>query len=100
MLSPCKVRNLIQSELGFTQTKVGNKSKSTVGTSNCSIYEVATNTIVKKKSQSQQTPSITINSNFVVSRIPTTHSQSYQASNHSTATVPLYILYQNFKDYL
>ena len=36
--SPCKVRNLIQAELGIPQTKVLNKSKATIAPSSCQAF--------------------------------------------------------------
>lgn len=100
LLSPCKVRNFIQSELGIPQTKVSNKSQTTVSNSNCSSYEVTIDTLAKKKSHPLQSAVITPKVDFVLTNFNTNFSFSYKARNHSTLSIPLYILYQNFKDYL
>ncbi len=42
LLSPCKVRNFIQAELGIPQTEVTNKSQSTLSQASCEIFETQT----------------------------------------------------------
>ena len=102
LFSPCKVRNFIQVELGFPQTDVYNKSLATINTSNCSSLVIDTNTFVSEKSTSQLLPAILVNVDFIfnISYFSTHIIPSISVDNHATSAIPLYILYQNFKNYL
>lgn len=101
LLSPCKVRNFAQAKLDIPQTEVSNKSKTITHNSPCSDLEIAIPSFTEKKSYSQQLAVITKNADTAFSaEILHTFSQPNKASNTLTAAVPLYILYQNFKDYL
>ena len=102
LLSPCKVRNFIQAELGIPQTTVLNKSQSTISTSSCSISEVSTTVNTGGKSKTQQLPLVNATTGLTSLQVnyTQTYSQLYKANIESFAAVPLYILYQNFKDYL
>tara|TARA_R110002049_G_scaffold252877_2_gene428190 strand:- start:2967 stop:3356 length:390 start_codon:yes stop_codon:yes gene_type:complete len=102
LLSPCKVRNFIQAELGIPQTTVLNKSQSTISASSCSISEVSTTVNTVGKSKTQQLPLVNATTGLTSLQVNYTqsYSQLYKAKIESFAAVPLYILYQNFKDYL
>jgi hypothetical protein len=101
LLSPCKVRNFIQVELGLTQTEVSNKSQATVSYLDCNDFEI-TNTSFQKSTSSVDFTAIIldVNTAFVVSDISKSYLQPDQKGNYSVSKIPLYILYQNFKDYL
>tara|TARA_R110000751_G_scaffold100068_2_gene193863 strand:+ start:165876 stop:166250 length:375 start_codon:yes stop_codon:yes gene_type:complete len=101
LLSPCKVRNFIQVELGLTQTEVSNKSQATVSYLDCNDFEI-TNTSFQKSTTSVDFTAIIVDVNtaFVVSDISKSYLQPDQKGNYSVSKIPLYILYQNFKDYL
>ena len=101
LLSPCKVRNFIQVGLGITQTEVSNKSQSTISYSDCNDFEITNNSIVKSTSSANVIAIIRdFNTAFVVPDISKSYLQPDQAGNDSVSKIPLYILYQNFKDYL
>ncbi|RSK39860.1 hypothetical protein [Mangrovimonas spongiae] len=103
ILSPCKVRNFIQQELGIQQTEVSNKNKTTISLSNCVDTEITTdNFTLEKNSFSQQliATKTGISTSFIATDFSYNHTPSYVARKHTSATIPLYILYQNFKNYL
>ena len=102
LLSPCKVRNFIEGELNIPQTEVANKSQTTFSNTNCSELEFATNSLTQEKSSSEDAhPAVLeFDSPFIVSNLSTNYTQPHINRNHSASTIPLYILYQNFKDYL
>lgn len=103
LLSPCKVRNFIQVELGIQQTEVTNKSQSTISNTSCSDAEVSNNSIlVKEKTFSQQLAAISTSNDFAfgISHFSNNYVSIHRDRNYSTSVIPLYILYQNFKDYL
>ncbi len=101
LLSPCKVRNFIQSELGIPQTKVLNKSQSTISQSDCQNFEVSEIIQNISKPTFQQPDflvSDTYRFDFTIHLLK--HSFSLKSSRSFQATdVPLYILYQNLKIY-
>ncbi|WP_289042991.1 hypothetical protein [uncultured Olleya sp.] len=101
ILSPCKVRNFIQVKLDITQTEVSNKSQSTVNYSDCNDFEII-NSSIEKKTSSLNTIAILLDfdTKLVVSDISKSYIQPNQKRNDSVSKIPLYILYQNFKDYL
>ncbi|MGE5942935.1 MAG: hypothetical protein ACM31G_01220 [Flavobacteriales bacterium] len=101
LLSPCKVRNYIQAELGLPQTQVLNKSQSTISQSNCQTFEVsdAVQTITKPTLQQSH---VIIPETYRLVFTPDLFKQSIHpitSRNHSVSFVPLYILYQNLKVY-
>lgn len=102
LLSPCKVRNFIQFELGVPQTEVSNKSKTTYNNSDCDHFDNTVLTIAKGKSTSQPLPHSNFDSIFNLKRLEFASNYSClgQKTLESVVGVPLYILYQNFKDYL
>lgn len=101
LLSPCKVRNFIQTELGIPTIKVPHKSKSTISQSDCQTFEVAVTFHNILKPNFQQ-------GDFLISDISFSgftnnffkHTFIFDASkNREAVDVPLYILYQNLKIY-
>jgi len=101
LLSPCKVRNFIQAELGIPQTKVLNKSQSTISESNCQTFEFSETIQTITKPTFQQ-------SDFLISEASHFDFASYLFKNsfnlntprtQQVSDVPLYILYQNLKVY-
>ncbi|OYX28201.1 MAG: hypothetical protein B7Z06_02250 [Flavobacteriales bacterium 32-35-8] len=101
LLSPCKVRNYIQAELGLPQTQVSNKSQSIISQSNCQTFEVsdAVQTIAKPTLQQSY---FLISDTYRLVFTPDLFKQSIHpitSRNHKVSLVPLYILYQNLKVY-
>lgn len=102
LVSPCKVRNFFQAELGLPQTEVSNKNKSTFSSYSCDNLEVKVIKLSTSKSNSKQIaifPDV-LNYNFALVENKTVDTKLQAAQTTSTAPLPLYILYQNFKDYL
>jgi hypothetical protein len=101
LLSPCKVRNFIQTELGAPQTKVLNKSKSAISQSNCQSFEIS-ESLLKISGETNQQPnspfsepySVGFSINFLGHSLAPGSSGRPQVSD-----VPLYILYQNIQVY-
>lgn len=101
LLSPCKVRNFIQSELGVSQTQALNKSQSTISQYSCFAFEITESdeTILK--------PSITVTNLLFTAAYSVDfssrfykHPVIFNPSEHiSNSDVPLYILYRNLKIY-
>lgn len=103
LLSPCKVRNHLQAQLGVTQTDVVNKNKTTLPNTTCNLSEVVESTIQSAIPTFHFLSSLAKNN---------TQSSSYERvvvellqnpNNQVKSTsflAPLYILYQNFKAYL
>ncbi|HZW62712.1 MAG TPA: hypothetical protein VFF15_03610 [Flavobacteriaceae bacterium] len=100
LLSPCKVRNYIQAELGIAQTQVPGKSQTVLSQTSCYTVDVhkAVEQVTKPESQSPQAlfsvPFSTLTvlaSNSCLSLIT--------GENPSGTNIPLYILYQNLKVY-
>lgn len=101
LLSPCKIRNVIQAELGIPQTNVLNKSQTTISTINCMAFDVdeinhssstsdtkALNNIANKESFTIYFPAQLKVKNFF--RISTPK---------LVPSIPLYILYQTIQVY-
>lgn len=102
LFSPCKVRNLIQAELGTSQTEVSNKSQTVINNASCISLEIASSTLVKEKAPTYQYSPAYLTKQEVVLNVSNSNSPAkpFAARSHSASAVPLYILYQNFKDYL
>jgi hypothetical protein len=101
LLSPCKVRNFIQSELGIPQTQVLNKSQTAISQSNCQNFELSkiVQTISKQTLQ-QLDFQISEASSFEFAINLITYSFNLNTSRiQQVSDVPLYILYQNLKVY-
>lgn len=101
LLSPCKVRNFIQAELEVPQTKVLNKSQSTISQSNCHVFEFSeTIQSISKPTFQQSDLLISGTYRFDFAIYLHKHSFNLNASRDLlTFDVPLYILYQNLKVY-
>ncbi len=103
LLSPCKVRNYIQAELGIPQTEVSNKSKTTINETNCNTFEAFQNDFSSSKKPIQHLPYLAVN-NLIFSLITNGFNKKsfyyLKRRNHSVSPIPLYILYQNLKVYL
>ena len=102
LLSPCKVRNLIQAEIGVTTTAASNKSKSTLSKTACvTAKEIATissaNTAEVQLHAVLPTPISFCWNAAEIKNQPCLINASQTRRNKS---VPLYILYQNFRDHL
>ncbi|WP_159799097.1 hypothetical protein [Flavobacterium sp. MK4S-17] len=101
LISPCKVRKSIQSGLGIPQTEVTNKSQTTLS-STCSDFEVTKTTSVKEKSAGKYL-SVIFSGKKWFFHLPYFSKQpalAYSPLSSQAAKIPLYILYQNFKEYL
>lgn len=102
LLSPCKVRNFIQAELGVPQTEVTSKNQSSFNNYGCNDLEISTNSPLKESAASQHLAAVSpaFESPLGVSYFSNNYLQPHISRDHSSSTVPLYILYQNFKNYL
>jgi len=100
MVSPCKLRNYIQLELGIPQTSVGNKSKSNASTTTC--HAIQQDFVETTISTTDIGPSfIAANSTVRSGLIHTNTILGFSGDLWQVARViPFYILYQNFKIYL
>lgn len=101
LLSPCKVRNYLQSELGIPQTKVTNKSQSLIPQSDCQTFEILEAVQTTSKPTFQQSDFLISEAYRLEVNFESLHRPSYPSSsrNNSTSIVPLYILFQNLKIY-
>ncbi len=102
LLSPCKVRNFIQAELGISQTEVLNKSQTTISQSNCKTFEASK--VVKNSSKkvfNQNEHQILTNTNYHFDfKTPSSFKHSFNLNSlriGKKQNIPLYILYQHFK---
>lgn len=102
LLSPCKVRNFIQAELGVSQTEVLNKSQTTISQSNCKTFEVSK--VVKNSSKkfNQNDYQILTNNHFDFTT-PSFFKHSFNLNSlriGKKQNIPFYILYQHFKAFV
>lgn len=101
LLSPCKIRNVIQAQVGLPQTTVLNKSQTTISTTGCVAFDVAE---IKHASSTPVTKTV---DNFFNEKLFAFHSpiqsKATNAIRISTSkpipSTPLYILYQNILVY-
>lgn len=101
LLSPCKVRNFIQAELGVPQTKVLNKSQTTISTTSCVTFDVA------EINHSSTTSVKKVLDFFVNEKLSTFHFPIQPKVDNTLRisktelipSIPLYILYQNIQVY-
>lgn len=101
LLAPCKVRNFIQAELGVPQTKVLNKSQTTISTISCVTFDVA-----DINGSSSITVTKTLDSS-VDEKLFTLHYSVQSKVNNILRisksklipSIPLYILYHNIQVY-
>lgn len=100
LLSPCKIRNFIQSELGIPQTNVSNKSKSTISKSECLTIDQSdfVNNLTKPKTLVKYFIYPNVDEVcFLFDKEPEAKNPYHPQIWHQIDTVPYYILYQNFK---
>ncbi|WP_053977130.1 hypothetical protein [Mangrovimonas xylaniphaga] len=105
LLSPCKVRNYIQSEFGLATTEASNKSKSTLGKSTCSDFEIAKTILASSKEKTAKdrlanTAMASFSQKLWASETDNKVFVSSETKAPLGTSVPLYILYRNFKNYL
>ena len=100
-LSPCKVRNFVQVELGVPQSNVSNKSQTTLSTISCLAFDVAE---INHSSSTSVTKALTpvVNEKLFTFDSPI-QSKAKNALRISKSklipSIPLYILYQNIQIY-
>lgn len=101
IVSPCKVRNAIQAELGIPTTSVSNKSLSAQGNS-CLNMDVASSATKITKSIVKQAPTLLGGSLPIANILNFSKLKSYTSDNKDayTSSVPRYILYRNLKLHL
>ncbi|TXJ91024.1 hypothetical protein [Flagellimonas pelagia] len=102
LLAPCKVRNTIESSLGLTTTKVTNKIKATTASKTCCASFVTVSTSKAKEVNAQPLPFLPVTTTALAA-LGSTRNQLVLDSNNKVAlspSVPLYILYHQFKGYL
>lgn len=99
LLSPCKIRNFIQEQLGVPQTEVLNKSQSTISQSNCVTFQTSkTIQTLSKPTFKQASLQISEYHTFECTTNLVKHSFiSDTLRKQRVSNVPLYILYQNLK---
>lgn len=102
LFSPCKVRNFIQAKLSIPLTEVTNKSKSNLVDSNCSDLEFADGILTKETTSFQHDLIIStpVDFSFNSAHYFKKPLQLTRSLDHYASAVPLYILYQNFQDYI
>lgn len=101
LLSPCKVRNFLQAELEVTQTKVLNKSQSTISLSNCQTIAFSENIKTNFQQDLKHFDLPILESSYFTIEVDLSKFSliSSPTRNPSTSNIPLYILYQNLLVY-
>jgi len=102
LLAPCKVRNTLESSLGLTTTKVTNKIKATTASKTCCASFVTVSTSKGKEVNTQPLPFLPVTTTALAA-LGSTRSQQLLPTANKVAlppSVPLYILYHQFKGYL
>ena len=101
LLSPCKLRNLIQDQIGVETTEATNKSKATLSPASCVAFEEVTATTLKNDSAFQKLAVLptSVTAVFYSTEINTEVGPLLTSQILRNVPVPLYILYQNFKDH-
>ena len=101
LLSPCKLRNFIQDQIGVETTEATNKSKATLSPASCVAFEEVTATTLKNDSAFQKLAVLptSVSAGFYSTEIKTEASPLLTSQILRNVPVPLYILYQNFKDH-
>lgn len=101
LLSPCKVRNVIQAEFGIPQTKVLNKSQSTISKLNCQTFDLSETvpTISKPTLQQPDFLSPEVSRFDFIGNLPRYSFNLNTSRSQQVLGVPLYILYQNINIY-
>ncbi len=101
VLSPCKLRNFIQDQIGVETTEATNKSKATLSPASCVAFEAVTATTVKNEATFQTLAVLpnSVSAGFYSTEIKTKVGPLLTSQILRNEPVPLYILYQNFKDH-
>ncbi|WP_439182631.1 hypothetical protein [Carboxylicivirga taeanensis] len=102
LISPCKVRHSIQSELGVPPSEVLNKSQSAVHQLSCLSLEFLESALANSPTTSQQPDGFISNFyqfDFNNPRQAPSSSPAL-AQNKVARDVPFYILYRNLRAYL
>jgi len=101
VLSPCKLRNFIQSQLNLEQTEVTSKSKTRLASS-CIHFEEISTVIHSDVKPEVKDSSVFSDLAFNVSLVDlnTKINNSAFSIDFNVHSIPLYILYQNFKVHL
>lgn len=104
LFSPCKVRNFIQAELNVPLTEVSNKSQTTTSNLSCYSSKVVDESLIQVSSSVKVLQLFFVRTfNFSVQfieNIPNETVSNYKKKRFLTSSVPLYILFKNFKVYL
>jgi len=100
-ISPCKVRNFIQAELGVTQTKVLNKSQSTISLSNCQTIAFSENIKTNFQQDLKHFDLSILENNYLTVEVDLSKFSLISLPTRilSKSNIPLYILYQNLLVY-
>ncbi len=98
VLSPCKVRNFIQAQLGVPQTEVLNKSQTTREQANCRVYEAIPKQIVNAGSFDKYVPfAATGFADLYFSDAGYVHSDKPLKPAIARKTIRLYLMHGNLK---
>lgn len=103
LISPCTIRNFVQTELGIPSTEVTNISKTTLTNTTCNAVQktdlasVGTNLTVSSTFLLTEN---TIACVFIAFELTNQLAGFYTKGKQSLSLVPLYILHKNFKAYL
>ncbi|WP_159021607.1 hypothetical protein [Formosa sp. L2A11] len=105
LLSPCSVRNSLQSVLDIEQTEVTSKSKVAQLNSNCvSLIASEISASSHNKKQSKPNDLVLLNSDYIGLKFVSFSEKQipFQTVNQyvTPLKVPLYILYKNKKDFI
>ncbi|MCG8183478.1 hypothetical protein [Tenacibaculum piscium] len=101
LISPCKIRNFVEAKLGFPTTQVINKSKTTI-TISCNNAVLPQSKLIKFNTCFKYLPLVFVGFKKVpkITDASNLSTQFREARNYSATTIPLYILYQKFTNYL
>lgn len=102
LLSPCKVRHFIQAELGVAQTEVSSKSQTSLTTAVCENSKVSESAVLSVELDAKELAFPVVYTTTDYPEIEFNQEQTLfnTSRNHRVSTIPLYILYHNFKVYL
>ena len=104
LFSPCKVRNFVQAELNVPQTEVSNKSQTTHNQLSCYDSEITDASLIQVAASTKISPFFPTRafnfSLYFIESFPNKITTNYQKKGFITSSIPLYILFKNFKVYL
>lgn len=101
LLSPCKVRNFVQAELGLPQTNVLNKSQTTISSTSCVAFDIA-ETNHSSSTSEKKAPENLASDEFFAFHFPVQlkiNNTLRIGKSKLVPSLPLYILYQNIQVY-